>query len=45
MRTHGLTSTKLFAQGKLVSLHQDILKTGQQPATEPLQQLVHTLQH
>lgn len=40
-----LTFAKLFAQCELVSLYQDLLKTGQQPATQPFQQLGHTTHH
>lgn len=45
MRNHELTFAKLLAQCEPVSLYQDLLKIGQQPATEPLQQLGYTLHH
>lgn len=37
MRLHELTFAKLLAQGQLIPLYQDVLQTGQQPATEALQ--------
>lgn len=44
-RLHELTFAKLLAQGQLVPLYQDVLQTGQQPATDSLQQLGHPLYH
>lgn len=44
-RNHALTSAKLLSQSKFVSLHQDLLQTIQEPTTEPLQQLDHTLHY
>lgn len=36
-----LTFAELFAQCELVSLYQDLLKIGQQPAAQPFQKLGH----
>lgn len=43
MRNYNLTSAQLLAQCELVSLYQDLPKTGQHSVTDALQQLGYTL--